>query len=425
MEVLYGNVINGKSLREMFPMLKFIRLSDGFDVCGNIILTEKHLNSRELDTSGYYVSGGIKIYLYGEFYHDTIDYENIKYFYKATIPDNAKVHIDEDVIRTDKVYLSDRTPIQEHKLLKDQNACREILKTNSKMISLVNNMTEEDYIDIMNKDLSAMTYLKPEQKTYKMHLLIVSKNGYKYKDVPIEMRTDELKLAALKDTIHIFEEIDNPTEEMCELAISKSWTYLKEIDNPTEKMYKLALQDSYKALKLIKNPTEEMYNIALKQSDKAIKYIPNVTEEMCETMLKNNPRVLKYLKNQTYAKCLEAVKKDSEVIKYVQEKYQTRELCLIALEDNYKNIRHIINPTPECFFKTVEDYAYGIHYIDNQYLNFDLCLSLVMVNLNCLRKINNYYIEEKISKYYKKKFEIDLAKLFPRHLYRQCSHQFY
>jgi hypothetical protein len=111
MEQLIGHTITGKQLNDLLngiPLLKFMYNDDIH--YGMHYMTGHNLDILPFSTISDCSPGGLYVTTlnnYWIFYHDYDDYAR-----RVRIPDNALVHIEEDKIKCDEIYLED-------KLLKD------------------------------------------------------------------------------------------------------------------------------------------------------------------------------------------------------------------------------------------------------------------------------------------------------------------
>jgi ankyrin repeat protein len=115
--------------------------------------------------------------------------------------------------------------------------------------------------------------------------------------VYIKNPSEEIQLAAIKQTGKAFREIRGEMSEKVKLAaIKKLAVNISWIDNQTDEMKWIALKKSHSVFRDIKNPTNEMKLYALKKNGLLLKHITDQTDEMKFEAEKQNPKASKFVK---------------------------------------------------------------------------------------------------------------------------------
>ena len=180
---------------------------------------------------------------------------------KVTIPDDARVYIEDGKYKADRVILSPKISGTE---------------------------LEKFYLMIVKQDGYSLKYVPEEMKTEEMCLEAVKQDGYMIQFVPEEMITDDLCLIAVKQYGYMIQFVpeEMKTEDLCLIAAKRNGHALKYIPDKM-KTYELCLiavkQDGY-TLEFIpdKIKTEEMCLIAVKQNGYALEYVPEEIKEKIE-----------------------------------------------------------------------------------------------------------------------------------------------
>ena len=89
--------------------------------------------------------------------------------------------------------------------------------------------------------------------------------------------------------------VENPSEDMQILAVSKDYDSIKYIENPSENVQEIAVKNYWGAIKFIKNPTLNVKRLAVISHDEAINYINNYSYDDIKFFIKDNINVVKYI----------------------------------------------------------------------------------------------------------------------------------
>ena len=79
------------------------------------------------------------------------------------------------------------------------------------------------------------------------------------------------------------------------LAVSKDYDSIKYIENPSENVQEIAVKNYWGAIKFIKNPTLNVKRLAVISHDEAINYINNYSYDDIKFFIKDNINVVKYI----------------------------------------------------------------------------------------------------------------------------------
>ena len=178
-----------------------------------------------------------------------------------------------------------------------------------------------------------------------------------YEDVKLETYENQLK--AIKKYGDLIRYIENPSEEIQELAVKQNGLNIQYIINPahlnvskpkqqfcvSEEIQKLAVQDYGMAIKYIENPSEEVQKLAIQQDCYAIEYIENPSEEIQELAIKQSSWIIKYIENPSEKIQKLAVQEDGIVIRYIEN--PCGEVKKLAVQQNGSAIEYIENPSEE------------------------------------------------------------------------------
>src|SRR3989304_1107990 len=133
--------------------------------------------------------------------------------------------------------------------------------------------------------------------------------------------------------------IDNPSIELCILAVSLNPQVLQYIEDQTDEICLFAVKQYGNAFQYVKNQTDEICLFAVKQNGNALNFVKNQTDEICLVAVKQTCIALQYVKNQINEICLFAVKQNGNALQYV--KNQTVEICWTAIRKSEHALMHI------------------------------------------------------------------------------------
>ena len=219
---LIGTVLSGADFKKRFADKKFVKLTkrtenhNGFRFTTGLNTDTVAFNpSDECQPGGIYFCELEKIGQWVQ-YDQThcVNYRMIEF------PDDARVYVEEDKFKADKLILGEKKDIWS-----DEKICELIVSRNGRMLKYVKEPTE------------------------KICELAVSQYG--------------LALQYVK----------KQTEKICELAVFRSGSALQYVKEQTEKICELAVSQNGLALEYVKEQTEKICELAVKQNSIARMYI--------------------------------------------------------------------------------------------------------------------------------------------------------
>lgn len=163
-----------------------------------------------------------------------------------TIPDDARVYIDEDKFKSDKIIIE--------------------------RILNFNEISDDFWINIFRKDPRALQFIKNQ--------------------------TEELCKEAVKRYGMYLSYIDNPTEEVCRLAVKQDGLALQFVKKQTDEICALAVQQTGQALSYVKNQTEGICKLAVAKYGYGLEHVKVQTEEICKLAVSQNSYALKFVNNE-------------------------------------------------------------------------------------------------------------------------------
>jgi len=243
------------------------------------------------------------------------------------IPDDARVYIENDKFKTDKLILTN--------------------------IIDFNDILDDFWIDIVfGKEVLAM------------YIRAVKENGLALEYIKDPFKTYELCKIAIKENGLALQYVEDSckTYELCEMAIIQNAASLEFVN------------DIYQ--------TDELCKIAVCQKPFTLQYVSNQTFEICEMAIRVDPLVLRYVKVScigkdpnhrlsprmaVYTLCKIAVQQGTHAIQYVKT---ILEQTKISNDDTNENVDILINDLR--VLAILQD-PYALMYVDDQDQTEDLC----------------------------------------------------
>lgn len=167
----------------------------------------------------------------------------------------------------------------------------------------------------------------------------LSNGSISLNDVPEELQTEAICIAAVKKNSWNLLYVKNQTEEICLSAVKQNSSVIQYVKNKTDEICRIAIANSPYNLEYIENQTEEICLSAVNIAGLAIKHVREQTEEICLAAVKQNTYALRNVKNQTEEICISAVKQNGFMLEYV--KNQTEEICSLAIKENPFSFIHV------------------------------------------------------------------------------------
>jgi len=91
--------------------------------------------------------------------------------------------------------------------------------------------------------------------------------------------------------------VNNPTDELWEIAIARNGDCIKFLDNPSEKLQELAVKNSITAIGFIKNPSKRIQRLAVIDDPSPIAFIRDPDEEIQCLAVRSGPVAMRHIKN--------------------------------------------------------------------------------------------------------------------------------
>ena len=207
------------------------------------------------------------------------------------------------------------------------------------------------------------------------------------------IKSESIRIKAIKDNSKVFKHIKKPTRKMLEVAIKKRPYDLGLVKNPPLWLRVIAVKQNPRIIHLIKqnkmlcelaiklrpavissviNPTQKMLKYVLGRmandfsSDKSVQFvfrnIKKIDDGACIKILKTNGMYLNYIKNQTEKMCVVAIKHDMNAINCVHKK--TEDILKLMLSKDGLYLDYIDNQTVEMCEIAVKQNKEAIKYID-------------------------------------------------------------
>lgn len=181
--------------------------------------------------------------------------------------------------------------------------------------------------------------------------------------------------------------IDNPNDDIIQMAIEKMPELIKDYKNNDIKFQKIAVSIDGKVIQYLKNPSDEVIEIALKQNGLAIQFLEekNITNKFIKIALSQNGMALEYLNNfyLTEDLILIALENNGKSIKYI--KNQTDVFIKKAINNNGMALEFIKNPSEEVINLAIENEPFSIKFVKT--LNEDLIKKAINQNINVINFI--------------------------------------
>ena len=111
----------------------------------------------------------------------------------------------------------------------------------------------------------------------------------------IKIKTPKVIEEAVRTKGWAIQFIENPSEELQIIAVSRDYDSIKYIEDPSEKVQLKAIQTYYAAIKFINKPTLKAKIEAVKSNGEAINYMNNYDLDEIKLFIEANINVVKYI----------------------------------------------------------------------------------------------------------------------------------
>jgi len=194
--------LSGAQFNAEYKDVKFIKLTNESE-CHNGFQFKDGLNvdTVPFNTKDECKPGGIYFCDIKKFFHWLhygVDDKWMYWFRPITIPDDAKVYVERNKAKADKLIIGERTSIKE--LWKDKTLCDLALDYSVTLIHYIDDQTDELCKFILRKDGCNISYIK--KQTPELCLFAVENCGIALKH--IQEQTEELCLAAIKQNCNAY-----------------------------------------------------------------------------------------------------------------------------------------------------------------------------------------------------------------------------
>lgn len=379
----------GYDFNEIFGCLEFIKITGTDEKENYSYPLHTGLNEIKFTENNGYIAGGIK------FYESENMFQQINALYNATYIRYLQIPDDSNVVSKKECYMSDRILLLEKQLISE--------------------------LEIWN-----------HPNLYKEHVMTYPKLAKYVKNMP-----SDISLQLLSKDITIIEHIENPTEEMCCIAVMKQPSLIHRIKNPTMPVYKALIGKFAYAINYITpashdvifelidhnpeilkylNNNDEVKEMAVHKNGLLLQHITNKTTKICDIAFKNNPGAIKFIPQnlRTRDMCINAVLHDHTLFDMVPQKFMDNDLCLFVLFKDPHLIEKINNPSDEMYLECSEAIPSLLGKIKDVSLIKDVDPLVIL-------KLNPYHIKNIINPTYEMYFEAvsrvgQLLKLVPHAL---------
>ena len=309
-----GQEFSGEDFNKLFPDTKFVKLTsetenhNGFQFNDGL-----NVDTMSFNPFGTCLAGGIyftdiqKAYMWFK-YNASV----MKYFRDVTIPDDARVYIEENKFKADKMLLGPRNVI-------GQDIIKQVIELNGFYLQYVKEQTNEMCILAVQRYGSALQYVN-EQTEY-ICKLAVQQDGSTLKYV--KEQTHEICILAIQQYCHALKYVKIQTPEICILAVQQNGYALRHIQEQTEELCILAVQKCGLALEYVETQTDNICKLAVQQDGLSLEFVNEQTAEICKLAVQQNGRALKYVKEQFKTEELRELKKQYKIeeIKHANFRY--------------------------------------------------------------------------------------------------------
>ena len=382
---LENSVISGELFNELFGYNKFVKYAsyeydlgkftqeNGVYYCSKEFTNTNYSNYSN-STSTQYIYGGIEFYSDREQFFKKLKtyYVYDSNIYNVEVPNDADVHIKKDCFAATKLILTNKRKLVDMDEWNDLEYCK-----------LAAEFGCEKYIKVKSDEIM---------------LKMIENDWFLIKDVAVQ--TDEMCEIALKKQPYAFIHIKNPSQKICNLAVSLSSDNIKYVpsDKKTYEVYLAAVRNKPEILKEIPFifKTEELLTAAVKKNGYFITYIEdnflteelgiatilglatdvlvekillhikphNITSNLCDTLVTKFGTSIQHIPSQfiTEELCVKAINQNPNVINLIDKSYLTNNLYLKVLSKNGLLLKNITNQTDEMCYTAVENNGLALEF---------------------------------------------------------------
>lgn len=203
---------------------------------------------------------------------------------RVTIPDDARVYVEDNKFKADKLILESITDFADV----PDSFWTTIVELNSNALRYVRDQTEQLCCLAVKQNPLSLQFVK--EQTDAVCRLALHKNGLVLHYVKQPLLTTELCKIAVQQNgyaLHIIYDSHLAIEEVCRLAVKQNGLALRYVKNQTEEVCRLAVMQNGLALQYVnvKNRTDELCRLAVAQNSAAAVYINNVYDAQPDEIL--------------------------------------------------------------------------------------------------------------------------------------------
>jgi len=209
---LIGKILSGKEFNEIYKDTVFVKLTNCCEEHnGFMFRTGLNVDTVEFNPIGECSAGGIYFteekYIY--MWTDCCGNKSVQWIRVVTIPDDARVYVEKQKFKADKMILSERSYIW----------CNEkyyinIIKHNYAYFKFVENPSNEMCKMVLQIDGMYLQYIKKQTPELCSIAILNSWKALKY----VNEQTPELCLLAVSQYCQAIEYVVNQTEELCKFS---------------------------------------------------------------------------------------------------------------------------------------------------------------------------------------------------------------
>ena len=190
------NVLTGHEFNSQHPNIEFYKLTNKEELHNNInFIDGLNIDPIKFNPFGSCLPGGIYFTEYNKIAM-WLSYSGKTMYWirKVKIPSDAKVYVEVDKFKTDKIYLESRVPLSEFKAWENHSFCLCAVKTNGLSLIYIHPRfkTEELCINAIKQNWKAFIYVCFESQTEEICALAVQQNSLALEYVHPKFKTDEL-----------------------------------------------------------------------------------------------------------------------------------------------------------------------------------------------------------------------------------------
>ena len=184
------------------------------------------------------------------------------------IPNDARVYIEKDKFKTDKLVLIDIIDFK--------------------------NMSDDFWINMLDKEGLVFRFIK--HQTEELCKIAVRQNCLALEFV--ENQTEEICITAIRSCTYALRFVKDQTKAICKEAVSRTGELLWRVKEQTNEICEIAVQQNGLALRHVRNQTENICKIAVQQCGDALMYVINQTQEICIMAVQQDGLALRHVKIQ-------------------------------------------------------------------------------------------------------------------------------